>query len=59
MLEEDAKKAAILQSLELYAEEVGDPAYTIYQRFFSKYPEARELFGNDEGGMDSLGKRYK
>ena len=54
MLEEDAKKAAILQSLELYAEEVGDPAYTIYQRFFSKYPEARELFGNDEGDYIKL-----
>lgn len=37
----------IHRSLELCAERLGDPAPLIYQRFFSKYPNAVELFGDD------------
>lgn len=35
------------RSLELCVERFGDPAPLIYRRFFSKYPNAAELFGDD------------
>ncbi|MFZ2240700.1 MAG: globin [Gordonia amarae] len=43
----DTGDTAVLSSLELYGEHVGDPTEAIYQRFFAKYPEAEEMFAHD------------
>lgn len=51
MSQAEATKAVLYRSLEFYAERVGDPAPIIYQRFFASYPDAREMFGNDDGDL--------
>lgn len=50
MAETMTREEAIVGSLELYVDRVGDPAPEIYSRFFARHPAAEELFGNDEDG---------
>ena len=48
MEQPDTGDAAVLRSLELYDEFVGDPTPMIYERFFVKYPEGEEMFAFDK-----------
>ena len=47
MQQVDTGDAAVLRSLELYGEHVGEPTTIIYERFFARYPEAEEMFAYD------------
>lgn len=48
MMSENQTAISVLQSMELYAEVVGDPTSAVYERFFAAHPEAVEEFAGDE-----------
>jgi hypothetical protein len=49
-MESDFEAAGLIhRSLEHIAEQAPDLTPLVYRRYFSRHPEARELFGNDSG----------